>query len=349
MQDLTTVTYDKQFRITTLKIGIAMIVFYELINILNLIASLEGELFRVVAEAMAGEEYSVVVLTDTVSEIFSMLAYIGAFLIPAFVLKLLLKRGKTTYEPIAFRPHVPSVAPLIVLAAIALNFAAARMNNLVVSLLFPAQNTDMSVLLDSADAWYKIVLELISVAVIPAFVEEILFRGVILSNLMPYGRGVAILESAVLFGLMHGNILQFFYTTLMGIVLGFVCVKTKSIWCGVGIHFFNNAVSVAEEAILHMADYDLAVRLLSVLEGTIMIAGAVSVVILLILRAKRPKPEEHGSFGMVYEPSLEYAARPLTKGKKARAFFSPTMIVFTALSCVSMVSTLLAVMVAGAM
>lgn len=71
--------------------------------------------------------------------------------------------------------------------------------------------------------------------------EELIFRGYILRSLRPYGKRFAILGSAVLFGLLHGNLLQTPYTLLMGLVMGYVTVEYSIGWA-VGIHLFNNLV-----------------------------------------------------------------------------------------------------------
>lgn len=71
--------------------------------------------------------------------------------------------------------------------------------------------------------------------------EEILFRGVVLDALRPYGKRFAILGSAVLFGLFHGNLLQTPYAFLVGLVLGYVTVEHSLIWAVV-LHLFNNLV-----------------------------------------------------------------------------------------------------------
>ena len=55
------------------------------------------------------------------------------------------------------------------------------------------------------------VLVVLCIVIVPAFCEEFLFRGVVLSNLMPYGKGTAIIVISVPFGLMHGNFYQFLY------------------------------------------------------------------------------------------------------------------------------------------
>ncbi len=71
--------------------------------------------------------------------------------------------------------------------------------------------------------------------------EELIFRGVILRALRPYGKKFAIFGSAFLFGLFHGNLLQTPYAFLMGLLLGYVTVEYSVLWA-VAVHMFNNLV-----------------------------------------------------------------------------------------------------------
>ena len=71
--------------------------------------------------------------------------------------------------------------------------------------------------------------------------EELLFRGVILRKLQPFGKRFAVLCSALLFGLFHGNFLQTPYAILIGLVLGYVTVEYSIIWA-MALHMFNNLV-----------------------------------------------------------------------------------------------------------
>ena len=71
--------------------------------------------------------------------------------------------------------------------------------------------------------------------------EEILFRGYVLRTLRPFGKRFAILGSALLFGLFHGNLLQTPYAVLMGLVLGYLTVEYSIHWA-VLLHLFNNLV-----------------------------------------------------------------------------------------------------------
>lgn len=71
--------------------------------------------------------------------------------------------------------------------------------------------------------------------------EEILFRGYALRTLRPYGKRFAILGSAFLFAIFHGNLLQTPLAFLVGLLLGYVSVEYSVIWAIV-LHGFNNLV-----------------------------------------------------------------------------------------------------------
>lgn len=94
--------------------------------------------------------------------------------------------------------------------------------------------------------------------------EEILFRGYVLRSLRPYGKRFAVLGSAVLFGLFHGNLLQTPYAILMGLVLGYVAVEYSVIW-SIALHMFNNLVLADLLTRLTMNWSDLAYGALNLL------------------------------------------------------------------------------------
>lgn len=90
---------------------------------------------------------------------------------------------------------------------------------------------------------------LVTSALIPALAEEFFFRGYVLSALRSRLKPVrAVLYSALIFGLFHvvnGSVLsleRFFPTTLLGLVLGFVAIRTQSLWPGVLLHAVHNGL-----------------------------------------------------------------------------------------------------------
>ena len=87
-------------------------------------------------------------------------------------------------------------------------------------------------------------LSMLSTVIVPALVEEFACRGLILGSLRKYGDGFAVLTSAIVFGLMHGNFEQMPFAFIIGLVLGFIVVKTDSLLIAMAVHAFNNFVSV---------------------------------------------------------------------------------------------------------
>lgn len=91
---------------------------------------------------------------------------------------------------------------------------------------------------------FGIILSILATAVVPALVEEFACRGLVMGSLRKYGDGFAVLTSAIMFGFIHGNFQQIPFAFMVGLILGFVTVKTGSIWPAVLIHFYNNFSSV---------------------------------------------------------------------------------------------------------
>ena len=86
-------------------------------------------------------------------------------------------------------------------------------------------------------------LTIFTIAVIAPIVEEFLFRGVILEGfLRRYSPQKAIIWSAVIFGIAHLNPWQFISAFILGVVIGWVYWKARSLWICIFIHFVNNAI-----------------------------------------------------------------------------------------------------------
>lgn len=86
--------------------------------------------------------------------------------------------------------------------------------------------------------------------IIAPITEEMLFRGVILRGFSVVSQRFGIFMSALLFGLLHGNILQFITTFTIGIYLGFVATKYNSILPTIVMHFFINLAPTLMEMTL---------------------------------------------------------------------------------------------------
>ena len=85
---------------------------------------------------------------------------------------------------------------------------------------------------------------LLLVAVLPAVLEETVYRGVFYNEYSKVNLWKAALLSGVMFGVMHGNINQFCYAAVLGIVFALLIEATGSIVSTMLVHFWTNASSV---------------------------------------------------------------------------------------------------------
>lgn len=111
--------------------------------------------------------------------------------------------------------------------------------------------------------------------------EELLFRGLLLRLLRPYGKQAAILVSALLFGLFHGNIIQIPFAFLVGLVLGYVTVEYSIVWAMV-LHIINNFV--LSDLMGRLAE--LLPEVSTLLMWGIFAVATIATVVLLLLRRK---------------------------------------------------------------
>ena len=87
-------------------------------------------------------------------------------------------------------------------------------------------------------------LMLFLMAVVPATVEELVYRGITYGGYRKSGtKFMAVMLSALMFGLMHMNLNQALYAFVIGVLLGLLFEATNSIWTTMFFHFIYNAQS----------------------------------------------------------------------------------------------------------
>ena len=89
----------------------------------------------------------------------------------------------------------------------------------------------------------NLILNLLFMAVLPACVEEFLFRGVLFQTYRKSKMLPAIFLSSFMFGCMHMNLNQFIYAFALGVYLAFLVEATGSIFSSMLAHFTLNATS----------------------------------------------------------------------------------------------------------
>jgi membrane protease YdiL (CAAX protease family) len=91
---------------------------------------------------------------------------------------------------------------------------------------------------------------ILSICVQPALVEEFAFRGVIMQALRHVmSEREVLVVSAFMFTVLHVNVLSFPSLLMIGLVLGWVRLRSRSIWPCVLLHFCHNGLVLLDEAV----------------------------------------------------------------------------------------------------
>ena len=117
--------------------------------------------------------------------------------------------------------------------------------------------------------------------IIAPIIEELLYRGVLLRTLERYGKWFAIIISALVFGLMHGNAVQFPVAFVIGLLFGYLTLK-YSIGLSITLHILNN---LSVEIIGRISAFSENIGVL--INFSVLIAGIITI-FLMIMSAGKP-------------------------------------------------------------
>lgn len=119
---------------------------------------------------------------------------------------------------------------------------------------------------------FMLIVFLSYVCIIGPVLEEIIFRGLILKSMKRYGNFTAVITTSILFAMFHLNLVQFVQPILIGMILGFVTLKSESIIPAIIIHIFNNtAVFFMSEVLSQQNTLTLIISSIYTLGGAIML------------------------------------------------------------------------------
>lgn len=152
---------------------------------------------------------------------------------------LCMGRPRETYEAVGEKMsfyRLFTVFCMFEAASVIGNLIGTGLMNMVGALTgFTYENT-VSTTLEGMESY----MILIVTVILAPIVEELIFRRAVLEHLLPYGEGTAIVVSALMFALAHGNFFQFFYTFGGGLLLGYVYTRTRRIRYSTIMHVIFN-------------------------------------------------------------------------------------------------------------
>ena len=86
-------------------------------------------------------------------------------------------------------------------------------------------------------------IRILTVGIMPAIFEELLFRKFLIDRTLRHGEFVSCAMSGIMFGLWHGNFQQFFFAFFLGVLFSFVYIRTGRIIYTMILHASLNLVT----------------------------------------------------------------------------------------------------------
>ena len=187
-------------------------------------------------------------ISTEVGYLFNIIIQVGLmFSLPLFVFSALRKQKiKTTLKSFGFKKINFKAILYSILIGILVYFLTVCISSffsLILTLLGYDPSYGGSSGMTSYPLWLLFV-ELVFTAVLPGICEEVAHRGMLVSAYKSMGIKKTVLYSGLLFGLMHLNIEQCFYASIIGFLFAFIAIVTDSIFPTMIMHFVNNAISV---------------------------------------------------------------------------------------------------------
>lgn len=113
-------------------------------------------------------------------------------------------------------------------------------------------SNDLQVLTENTPFW----VNLLYVGILAPILEELFFRKLIIDRWRRYGDLAALVLSGLAFGLIHGNVGQVIYASLVGMLFGYLYLRTGRLRYTVALHMIINVISVLVTEVIKHLDLD---------------------------------------------------------------------------------------------
>ena len=198
----------------------------------------------------------------------------------------------TSYDKISFKFKLPknTFALLIVgLCIIQLSLFISEFLNKILNYFFDITRSSLYDFMYFPETLFGAVLYFVTIVIMPAFIEEYIFRYIMLNALKKYGHVFAIITTAVLFGFLHARTSAFFYATAIGFFSAYIAIKTKSIWFSIILHAVVNANSFIFQYIAVQPFTDFVYNMIYFIFINVISIIALIYLIILIIKKKNLK------------------------------------------------------------
>ena len=185
--------------------------FFSKIGFNYLILGITALIFQVLVISLVSAS-NIPILTD--SNITVILVAICNYVLPLPIFLYLMNKFESSEiekESVDLKTFIKYIAITITLMLIG-NLIGIILTTIIGGAIQSEISNPVENLINSTNIWLNLAL----ISIIGPIFEEILFRKILIDKTIKYGARISIIISALLFGLFHGNVNQFFYAFLMG-------------------------------------------------------------------------------------------------------------------------------------
>ena len=152
-------------------------------------------------------------------------------------LLILKKAPATTLEKRSIKPGQMAVCAII---CIFLMYTGNLLATLISTLLqlIPGVSAGNPLLTYANDE--SVLAKVLVMVILAPVIEEFIFRKLLIDRMHIYGEKLAVFTSALMFGLFHGNLTQLIYAFALGLVFGYVYLKSGKLRYSIGLHMLIN-------------------------------------------------------------------------------------------------------------
>lgn len=172
-------------------------------------------------------------------------------------------------------------------------------------IIYPAVGLDYNITdtfaTDSTSNFLSKIILIVTLAVTPAIFEELFFRKAIIDFLSPYGKKMALLISALLFGIIHMNLSQGLFAFIIGLIFGGIYLYTNDIKLTMLIHLINNGIGALE---MILPEAGVIVTIIALL--AICIVGLIILIVEILKKQTREKLKQKIAAKISKEELLNY-------------------------------------------
>ncbi len=158
---------------------------------------------------------------------------------------LIIKVGKLSFkEVLSLKATKPINYVTIILASIPI-FVLVTLLTQLINIIYPfpdhyLESMHQLSILEGRSFWFILFL----IALLPGITEEVMFRGYFIQAFRERGVWYSIITSGILFAILHLDVFRLIPIAVIGIWLGYILMRTGSIFIPITAHIMNNGLAL---------------------------------------------------------------------------------------------------------